>query len=139
MGRVLKRVPLDFDYPLGREWEGYCPPIDVFQELFGEKYPFLYDYKNNGQICSKCEANAGDCSEGADYCFWHNSDNRKKWFKEVPSGAGYQLWETTTNGSPVSPVFTTLNELCEWCEDNATIFGDEKATREKWKELLVGQ
>ena len=53
-----------------------------------------------------------------------------------PEGECYQLWETTTEGSPVSPVFKTLDELCEWCESNYTVFADMKASKEQWKEML---
>ena len=31
---------------------------------------------------------------------------------------GYRLWETTTEGSPVSPFFQTVDELCTWAETN---------------------
>lgn len=53
-----------------------------------------------------------------------------------PKGDGFQLWETTTEGSPVSPVFETLDELCEWCESNYTVFADIKVSKEQWKEML---
>jgi hypothetical protein len=55
---------------------------------------------------------------------------------EPPPGEGYQLWETTTEGSPISPVFETLLELCKWCEGNATVFGDQRTTREGWFQML---
>ena len=55
---------------------------------------------------------------------------------EPPSGEGYQLWETTSEGSPVSPVFDTLGALCAWCQDNATTFGSFKASAEEWREML---
>lgn len=55
---------------------------------------------------------------------------------DPPTGDGFQLWETTSEGSPKSPVFNTLDELCEWCEVNATVFGSVKATKEKWMEML---
>lgn len=55
---------------------------------------------------------------------------------EPPEGEGYQLWETTSEGSPVSPVFETIEELCEWCEDNATTFASFKTTAEHWREML---
>lgn len=55
---------------------------------------------------------------------------------EPPTGEGYQLWETTSEGSPMSPVFKTLDELCEWCEENASVFGSSKTTKEKWKQML---
>jgi hypothetical protein len=55
---------------------------------------------------------------------------------EPPVGEGYQLWETTSEGSPVSPVFKTLDELCAWCETDATTFGSCKATAAEWKKML---
>lgn len=55
---------------------------------------------------------------------------------EPPIGTGYQLWETTTEGSPISPVFDTLDALCEWCEKNATILGDFKLSKEEWMDTL---
>jgi hypothetical protein len=52
----------------------------------------------------------------------------------IPEGAdfGYVLYETTTEGTPDSPVFETLEELATWCEDNATVFADIKWTRAEW-------
>lgn len=55
---------------------------------------------------------------------------------EPPEGPGYQLWETTSEGSPVSPVFESLDALCEWAAEHATTFADCKATAEEWKKML---
>jgi hypothetical protein len=55
---------------------------------------------------------------------------------EPPTGDGYQLWETTSEGSPQSPVFATFEELCEWCAENATTFSHFKATKEEWMKML---
>ncbi len=55
---------------------------------------------------------------------------------EPPKGDGYQLWETTSEGSPTSPVFATLEALCEWCETNTTTFGSFKASKEEWLQML---
>lgn len=87
MGRELKRVPLDFDYPLDKIWDGYL--VDDGEEQY-----------------------------------------------DPPTGDGFQLWETTSEGSPQSPVFATLEELCAWCEDNATTFASFKATKEQWFKML---
>lgn len=57
---------------------------------------------------------------------------------EPPAGDGYQLWEDVSEGSPVSPVFASLDELCAWCADNATTFADFKASAEEWKKMLDG-
>lgn len=55
---------------------------------------------------------------------------------EPPVGEGYQLWETTSEGSPDSPVFKSLDELCNWAEEYATTFAGFQATAEEWKEML---
>lgn len=58
---------------------------------------------------------------------------------EPPTGEGWQLWETTSEGSPVSPVFATAETLADWCADNATWFGQMRATREEWlRSFLAG-
>lgn len=35
-----------------------------------------------------------------------------------PAGDGWQLWENVSEGSPVSPVFKTREELLVWMADN---------------------
>lgn len=55
---------------------------------------------------------------------------------EPPTGEGFQLWETTSEGSPMSPVFATIEALCDWCADNATTFGSFKATSDEWRKML---
>ena len=51
---------------------------------------------------------------------------------EPPTGPGWQMWETTSEGSPQSPVFETAEELAEWCASNATMFASTTMTKEEW-------
>lgn len=55
---------------------------------------------------------------------------------EPPAGEGYQLWSTTSEGEPISPVFDSLDQLCEYASVNCTTFGYNKTTAERWKEML---
>lgn len=50
---------------------------------------------------------------------------------EVPEGEGYQLWENTSEGSPYSPVFKTLDELCAWLEPNASTSSSQRQSGRK--------
>jgi hypothetical protein len=79
-------------------------------------------------VCQVCEGNADDPKKRAEAEAW------KK--EEPPAGDGFQLWETTSEGSPVSPVFAKLEELCAWCADNATTFGSFKTSAEEWRRML---
>lgn len=83
--RILKRVPMDFTWPLHKVWEGYLTSPQF----------------------------------------------------EPTSGDGYQLWETTTEGSPISPVFGSLGELCAWSEANAAVFAGTKLSAEDWEKYLT--
>ena len=245
MGRTLKRVPLDFNWPIKQIWKGYINPYKsqgckscdntglnkATKKLNDDWYAFdnpkwveindgksryndnawshhitevevkallehnrLYDFTrvplndeqvqvvkdkiasggnswlpyDNGYIPTPEEVNKW--STGA---FGHDSINRnicvkarakhigvyglceicegegEIWFSEEikkfheewvciepPVGYGFQLWETTSEGSPNSPVFKTLEELCEWCAENTTTFARYKATKKEWMKML---
>lgn len=119
MGRTLKRVPLNLDWPLNTIWYGYY-----------FSYCHNSDYSTGG--CDNCKRFAA--LKGIALTSFGCPDFEL--FLGPPKGEGYQLWETTSEGSPVSPVFETLDELCEWCESNYTVFADIKASKEQWKEML---
>ncbi len=51
---------------------------------------------------------------------------------EPPTGESFQLWETTSEGSPVSPVFASAEELADWCVMGATAFGGIRWNRQQW-------
>lgn len=43
------------------------------------------------------------------------------------------MYENTTEGTPISPAFTTVDELAKWLADNnASAFGSATATYEEW-------
>ncbi len=80
MGRELKRVPLDFDWPMQKTWPGFQNPW----------YKYTEDSKTANTM----------------YEAW----------QEVPppTGEGWQLWETVSDGSPISPVFPTKEAFIEY-------------------------
>lgn len=65
--------------------------------------------------------------ETCEHCDGHGSHERyegqraeaEAWTApELPTGDGWQLWSTTTEGHPVSPVFATGDELARWMSTN---------------------
>ena len=133
MGRVLKRVPLDFDYPMYEIWYGY---------FINSPQLCMEEYTQTGappKYCDQCKRFAKikgieiaeyGCPNYDEYLKDEIESIRKK--LEVPTGVGYQLWETTSEGSPISPPFAFLEDLAEWCETNATMFGSSMLSKEQW-------
>lgn len=72
MLRIVKRVPLDFDYPIRIVWAGYGPSLDEFKnnEELVKRVPKLLEYKGN--VCSECDKHFGDCDESSSHCIWYN-------------------------------------------------------------------
>ena len=50
------------------------------------------------------------------------------------------MWETTSEGSPMSPVFATSEELAAWLADTgASIFGSATADKAQWLKIITGE
>jgi len=87
--------------------------------------------EGKSDLCPEC---GGD---GSQFPTPEHKERYENWeAEEPPTGEGYQLWEDTTEGSPCSPVFATLDELCAWCAVHSTTFGSFKATKEEWRKML---
>ena len=132
MGKELRRVPMDFEYPRNNVWYGFY--IDKIGSCISKGQEHCEQCRKMAEIKGIPMTDYG-CP---DYNTYLEEPKRK--LKELlapPSGEGYQLWETTSEGSPVSPVFDSLDVLCEWCEKYATTFGSFKASKEEWKQMLL--
>lgn len=57
---------------------------------------------------------------------------------EPPKGDGFQLWETVSEGSPVSPVFERVDELARWLESNPPSSTSRGHTFYDWMVFLQG-
>lgn len=206
MGRELKRVPLDFKWPLNKIWEGFINPhckkcakcdgtgrttaherlsdlvsllmLSGEDSIKGKNHPYfdsiqktvfgfnsipssdLAELTNglsgremsfmghdacdrwtatnkiikaaglskNWGTCTTCKGHRIDPSVRLKYTRWKE--------KEPPTGDGYQLWTTTNEGAPISPVFSTLKELCGYAAENCTTFAYNKTSKENWENML---
>ncbi len=134
MGRDIKRVHLSFDWPLKETWIGYLNPYWIHRKK-------CLSCDGSGQSSQAQEHINSECStclgEGG---LWPTQAHKylyEAWKKiEPPSGDGWQLWETTTEGSPVSPVFESADRLAAWATINATTFGSNQATFEEWMSMI---
>lgn len=186
MGREVKRVPLDFDHPVGEAWPGYLN--DQFVECSvckgesrtkaGEHLArALSEFLNpRPKVPGWDELTAGLCGRKPDGWVGHDACDRyvlegklielaglpKGWGwcshcagdgcdpsakeaweawtpNEPPEGDGWQMWENTSDGSPISPVFATPEELARWLDDTgASAFGSMTASYESWLSMIRG-
>lgn len=126
MGRKLRRVPMGFDWPLDKVWWGFTLASVPCGACKGGHVTYQTKYASKsveGWECPFCwgegEANPGDI--------------------EPPEGDGWQLWEEVSEGSPITPVFATAEELANWLvtpgNDKSITCG---TTREQWLQMFHG-
>jgi hypothetical protein len=208
--RVVKRVPLDFDWPLNEVWKGYlmggefdfpccttCGPRDGYGRSCGDGLtpearaveqsfyafgcreeirwcdklgqaevdhlvaegrlstwvpgedgerghweqrprsaaevnasPHIHDAINRWKLVSfRCkqlgiDESCPDCGGHGDIATNEQREAADNWKgAEPPTGEGYQLWETISEGSPITPVFPRPVDLAQWCAENLTAPG----------------
>jgi len=121
----------DFTHTWSREndWQKKDPPVTPTAEQVNEwsLRGFGHDSINASVVIrARCEREGIDdtCST----CKGHASIEKyegqraeaEAWEPtEPPEGDGWQLWETVSEGSPISPVFATSDELAGWMSDPA--------------------
>lgn len=142
MGRECRRVPADWVHPQRADGrEGYQP---MFDWSFKEQAD---NWLANCVLWSKGEHE--DQLSHPEYrakypYYWQWSGpppdeewHRPDWPNEIRTH--YQMYEDTSEGTPISPVFATPEEVASWCVDNrASAFGRETATYEWWLAIAKG-
>jgi len=83
-------------------------------------------------VCRTCEG------EGRQWDSPENKATYEAWTPEPPpEGPGYQIWETVSEGSPISPVFASPQELARWMAEHP--YGvDEGTSYEQWLAFIGG-
>lgn len=126
MGREVRRVPPHWDHPKAMfpYGEGYQPMFDetfehAVAEWEAEKKKFKSDPKEQAKAkkygYTTYEEYAGDAPDHPEY-YRPWKDEEATW---------YQLWETVTEGTPVSPPFATPEELIDYLAKNGD-FSDQR-------------
>lgn len=126
MGRELRRVPADWQHPKD-EQGGLQPLYDVD---FATR---AAQWKAN---LAAFDANKPAAAEGCEYWEWENNPPRREYYRPAwpeETRTHYQMYETCTEGTPISPVLPTPEAVARWCADNgASAFGGQTATYEAW-------
>jgi len=131
----------------GNSWLPYDNGREITAEIvniWARKSIFGYDSCNQ-YICVQTRAKRLGVYGNCPYCngegYIYYSEEIKKlnnnWEGyDPPVGGAYQLWQNTSEGSPISPVFMSPEKLCDWASYNATIFGNDKMSVEEWKGFI---
>lgn len=128
MSRQVRRVPADWQHPTEPSRRG------------GVQYKPLHD----GYADAKAEWVAMYEAEGYEAAteYWGGTPMAEEYMPDWPEAERTHLmmYETTTEGTPISPAFATPEELARWLANNgASAFGGSTATYEQWLRTCQGE
>ena len=81
--------------------------------------------ENQPLVCAHCEGH------GSAEAYPGQRADAEAWQPTAPpTGDGYQLWQTVSEGGPVSPVFVTPEELADWIRTEGSKFDGSTTPRD---------
>lgn len=129
MGREVRKVPHDWQHPQERgRFKPLCQPAEPIADMqrHWEDEAALCDPTLCGSSFSDWD---GDRPDPADYMpFWLETE-----------ATHFQMYETTSEGTPISPVVESPEKLARWLADTgACSWASYTATYDQWLRVCNG-
>ena len=142
MGRECFRVPADWEHPKKRD--GSYQPMHMDRSYAEE----AADWMRQATLWAEGKHpdqhdKTWDVSEYGFYWEWNDNPPNPEYYRQrewTPEEAThYQMYETTSEGTPISPVMESPEKLARWLADNgASTFADQTASYDQWLRMIVG-
>jgi hypothetical protein len=144
MGREVRKVPADWQHPkndsgnykplYGRDYERELAVWNAENEQW--QNGLRKDFETGGYKSLEPD------EVGKSYSEW-NGDQPKRcdYMPSFPESerTHWQMYENTSEGTPISPVMESPEALAQWLADNnASSFGHMTATKEQWLHTILG-
>lgn len=123
MGREVRKVPKDWQHP---------------KRDNGSHKPLMDGYTDDAKGFMEMANNKG-LQEAVDYYGQAPDENDYMPCWSEVERTHYMMYETTSEGTPISPAFETPEELARWLADTgASAFGSITASYEGWLRVANG-
>lgn len=140
MGRTIRKVPENWEHRKDN-YGKYIPMHDrYYMDVFNE---WLENHKKWEDGTHEDLVGGRTTKEQYPfYALWSSNAPDPKYYQHRKYNESelthIQLYEDTTEGTPISPVFRSdqFDELCQYAADNCSTFGHQKTTKEAWKKML---
>lgn len=137
MGRECRRVPADWEHPKRDDGTFQAIYDESFRDAAERWKKDFHDWEN-GIRPSYCR----DDSRNMEFWEWDVGPPDREYYRPdwpEESRTHYQMYETTSEGTPISPVFDAPEPLARWLADTkASSFGGMTATYDSWLRVAQG-
>lgn len=131
MGREIRRVPANWEHPKqeGRYDDRLQPMFDETFEKAAADWKAEFAKWESGERPDYCS----DESKGLEYWEWNGGPPDRAYYRpwKDEEAVWFQVWETVSEGTPVTPPFATEAELVEYLATHGD-FWDQKRGDGPW-------
>lgn len=128
MSRELRRVPANWDHPISERRSGNYGPQPIrdssFEDAAAEWKKEFAEWENGVRPSCFCASESGHME------FWEYSGDPpdRKYYRpwKDEDATWYQVWETVTEGTPVTPPFETQQELIDYLVANGDFWDQSR-------------
>lgn len=146
MSREVRKVPADWKHPMKDKYDYRTGEyIQVYQPMHDRSFKVdMEDWYEGWKAWERGERPEYCDEESAQLPYWEYSGGPPDpayYFPDWPDEirTHYQMYQTTGEGTPISPVMDTPESLARWLADNnASAFGGMTATYEQWLHTCQG-
>lgn len=138
MGREVRRVPANWQHPKDERTGDYIPLFDGDFATVAAEWDAANAAWERGEFPEYADAE----SKKLPYDRWsgqrpYSGDYMPNWPAEQRTHL--MMYETTSEGTPISPAFETPEQLARWLADTgASAFGNSTASYEAWLSVAQG-
>lgn len=137
MGREVRRVPKDWQHPK-RDNGSYQPMYDKSFKEAAKEWKDGFAAWERGERPDYCTGT----STTYEYWEYHGSPPDAEYYRphwNDEERTHFQMYENVSEGTPISPVMETPEELARWLADNnASAFAGQAANYESWLRVCRG-
>lgn len=134
MGREIRMVPANWEHPKAmRHWgrEDYQPMYDRHFSAAAAEWKAEFAKWEAGERPSYFDA--AEYPNGLEYWEWETTPPDRAYYRpwKDEEATWFQVWETVSEGTPVTPPFETKEELVDYLATNGD-FWDQKRGDGPW-------
>lgn len=151
MGREIRRVPVNWEHPkrkdlTGRDTDQYQPLYDKDAETAWSDWMDGFEEWKAGELAKTIEEHPEHGYKLDEpyrsFCDWDGEPpdpkyHRPKWPEDAV--LGFAVYETVSEGTPVTPAFATKEELIDYLATQGTYWDDDKPWSREAAEKFVEQ
>jgi hypothetical protein len=139
MGREIRKVPANWEHPVKADTYGRERLQPMYDETFADaaaKWKENFLKWESGERPSYCT----DEHKNLEYWEWENSPPDRDYYRpwSDDEATWFQVWETVSEGTPVSPPFATEEELIEYLAENGDFWDQKRRKEPDWVRIWGG-